>query len=81
MTQNILERFKLSNCAAVVTGSGQGIGRGIAIALADAGADVLLNARRKSDLEETARLVRERGRRAAYLCGDLRGDTSEKLGA
>ena len=79
MTQNILERFKLSKCAAVVTGSGQGIGRGIAVALADAGADVLLNARRENDLEETARLVRERGSRAAYLCGDLRGDTSERL--
>jgi NAD(P)-dependent dehydrogenase (short-subunit alcohol dehydrogenase family) len=71
--------FRLDGRVAVVTGSGQGIGRGIALALADAGADVVVTARREGDVEETARLVRERGCRAATLCGDIRGDTSERL--
>ena len=41
---------------AVVTGSGQGIGRAIAWGLADAGCDVVLNARRIDDLEVTRKL-------------------------
>ena len=38
-----------------------GIGRGSAWGLADAGCDVVLNARRQSDLDETAAGVVERG--------------------
>jgi NAD(P)-dependent dehydrogenase (short-subunit alcohol dehydrogenase family) len=81
MTKNTLDLFRLDGKVAVVTGSGQGIGRGIALALADAGADVVVTARRQGDVEETAKLVGERGRRAATLCGDIRGDTSERLAA
>ena len=75
---SILERFRLDGRVAVVTGSGQGIGRGIAWALADAGADVVLNARRVTDLEETAEGVRRRGARALVVDGDIR-DFSEVL--
>lgn len=74
----ILDRFRVDGRVAVVTGSGQGIGRGIAWALADAGADVALNARRVGDLEETAAGVRERGGRAVIVDGDIR-DLSETL--
>jgi 3-oxoacyl-[acyl-carrier protein] reductase len=62
----------------VVTGSGQGIGRAIAWGLADAGCDVVLNARRMSDLEITAAGVEERGRQALIVAGDIR-DLSESL--
>ena len=66
------ELFRVDGKVAVVTGSGQGIGRGIAVGLAEAGADVVLNARRPEDVAETARLVRETGRRAVEHVGDIR---------
>jgi NAD(P)-dependent dehydrogenase (short-subunit alcohol dehydrogenase family) len=66
------ERFEMTDRVAVVTGSGQGIGRAIAWGLADFGCDVVLNARRVSDLEETAAGVGERGRRALIVDGDIR---------
>ena len=68
----ILDLFRLDGRVAVITGSGQGIGRGIAVALAEAGADVVINARRRSDLEETAAAVRAAGGRAAIVDGDVR---------
>ncbi len=74
----VLERFRVDGRVAVVTGSGQGIGRAIAWALADAGADVVLNARRIGDLEVTAAGVEERGRRALVVAGDIR-DFSDAL--
>ena len=63
-TVSILDDFKLDGKVAVVTGSGQGIGRGIAWGLAEAGCDVVVNARRKEDLEITATGIEERGRKA-----------------
>ncbi len=75
---SILDLFRLDGQVAVVTGSGQGIGRGIAWALADAGAHVVLNARRLGDLEETAAGVRERGGQALIVDGDIR-DFSETI--
>jgi len=69
---SILDTFRLDGSVAVVTGSGQGIGRAIAWALADAGCDVVVNARRQADLEVTAAGVRERGRRVLIAAGDVR---------
>lgn len=68
----ILGRFRLDGRVAVVTGSGRGIGRGIALALADAGADVVVTARRSADVAAVAGEVRSRGRRAIEVPGDLR---------
>ena len=64
--------FEMTDRVAVVTGSGQGIGRAIAWGLADFGCDLVLNARRVDDLEVTAVGVRERGRRALIVDGDIR---------
>jgi 3-oxoacyl-[acyl-carrier protein] reductase len=47
----------IENQIAVVTGAGRGIGRGIAIELGRLGAHVVLAARNKTDLEETARAI------------------------
>lgn len=75
---SILDKFRLDDQVAVVTGSGQGIGRGIAWALADAGAKVAINARRIDDLEETAQGIVARGSEALIVDGDIR-DFSETL--
>jgi NAD(P)-dependent dehydrogenase (short-subunit alcohol dehydrogenase family) len=75
---SLLDLFDLTGRVAVVTGSGQGIGRAIAWGLADAGCDVVLNARRIDDLDVTAAGVRERQRDAVIVAGDIR-DLSEEL--
>ena len=72
------DSFEMDDRVAVVTGSGQGIGRAIAWGLADFGCDVVLNARRVDDLQVTAEGVRQRGRRALVVDGDIR-DYSETI--
>ena len=67
----ILDRFKVVDRVAIVTGAGQGIGRGIALGLADAGADLVLAARTRSDLEEVAAQIEARGRRALVVPTDV----------
>jgi NAD(P)-dependent dehydrogenase (short-subunit alcohol dehydrogenase family) len=78
MAISLLDQFDLTGRVAVVTGSGQGIGRAIAWGLADAGCDVVLNARRMSDLEVTAQGITDRGRAALIVAGDIR-DFSEEV--
>ena len=67
----ILARVKLEGRVAIVTGAGRGIGRGTACALAEAGADVVCAARTAEQIEETAEMVRARGRRALAVPCDV----------
>ncbi|WP_244931170.1 glucose 1-dehydrogenase [Nocardioides sp. W7] len=67
----ILDLFRLDGRIALVTGAGQGIGRGIAIGLAEAGADVVLAARTRSDLDEVAAQIESIGRRALVVETDV----------
>jgi len=69
---SILDLFRVDGQVAVVTGSGRGIGRAIALGLADAGADVVVTARRGEEVAQVAAAVRALGRRAVELPGDLR---------
>jgi NAD(P)-dependent dehydrogenase (short-subunit alcohol dehydrogenase family) len=52
--------FDLSNKTALVTGAGSGLGRQFALTLAEAGANVVVGARREEKLAETAELVMSR---------------------
>ncbi|MFT4081626.1 MAG: SDR family oxidoreductase [Nocardioides sp.] len=61
---SVLDRFRLDGKVAVVTGASSGLGVQFAQALAQAGADVVLGARREDKLLETRELVEAQGRRA-----------------
>ena len=64
-------RFDLGGLVALVTGASSGIGREIACALAEAGAAVVLVARRAQQLAAAQREVEAVGGRAATLTADL----------
>lgn len=67
----VLERFRLDDQVAIVTGAGRGIGAATTLALAEAGADVVLAARSEPELKEVARQVESLGRRAVVVPADL----------
>ncbi|MEY2431597.1 MAG: hypothetical protein QOC92_1322 [Acidimicrobiaceae bacterium] len=68
---HVLDRFRLDGKTAIVTGASSGLGAGIAQALAQAGADVVLAARRADRLEQIARAVEAVGRRALVVATDV----------
>jgi NAD(P)-dependent dehydrogenase (short-subunit alcohol dehydrogenase family) len=63
---------RLEGKAAIITGGDSGIGRAVAIAFAREGADVLISyLDEDDDAEETAKWVREAGRKAVLVPGDI----------
>ena len=79
----ILDRFRLDDQVAVVTGAGRGLGAAMALAFAEAGADVVIASRTQSQLEEVAEQIQGVGRRAHIVTADLAHpeDTATLAGA
>jgi len=67
----ILDRFRLDDQVAVVTGAGRGLGAAVALAFAEAGADVVISSRTEVELNGIAEQVRNAGRRAHVVVADL----------
>jgi len=61
MTKNVREMFDLSGKTAIVTGGSRGIGKEMAEGLAEAGANLMLCARRAEWLDETVAEFTDRG--------------------
>jgi NAD(P)-dependent dehydrogenase (short-subunit alcohol dehydrogenase family) len=72
----ILDKLKLDGKTAIITGAGRGLGRAMSVALADAGADVVVTARTKTEIDETAALVRESGQNSLAVTCDVTDSAS-----
>ena len=70
--KSFLSKFNLSGKVALITGGSRGIGRGIALGLAEAGADIVLTARKPPDLEAVAREIAKMDRRVLIVPANIR---------
>ena len=61
---NLLDSFRLDDKVVIVTGASSGLGVAFAQGFAEAGADLVLGARRVEKMADTAALVEQAGRRA-----------------
>ncbi len=68
---SVLDSFKLDDKVVIVTGASSGLGVSFARAFAEAGADVVLGARRVEKMADTAALVEATGRRALAVATDV----------
>lgn len=72
----ILDRFRMNDQVAIVTGGSKGIGRGIARGFAECGANVVIASRNAEDLEKTAaELRKDTGRRVLAVPCDVNDRT------
>jgi NAD(P)-dependent dehydrogenase (short-subunit alcohol dehydrogenase family) len=68
---SVLDRFRLDGKVAVVTGASSGLGAAFAVGLAEAGADVVVAARRTDRHKGTADQVEALGRRCLAVTADV----------
>ena len=64
--------MKLEGKTAIVTGGGTGIGKAIALTFAEAGADVVICSRNKTNIEKVSKEITSLGRRSLAVETDIR---------
>lgn len=64
--------FRLDGQVAIVTGGSRGIGRAVALGLAEAGAKVVIAARKTADIEATVQAIRRSGNEAIGIETNVR---------
>jgi NAD(P)-dependent dehydrogenase (short-subunit alcohol dehydrogenase family) len=69
---SVLDLFRLDDKVAIITGASSGLGAGFAVSLAEAGADIVIAARRAGRLEEASAAVAKTGRRVIAVSTDVR---------
>src|SRR5687768_3497921 len=67
----ISQLLSLEGKTALVTGSGRGLGRAMALAMAEAGADLVITARTRGEIESVGQEVENYGRRAFVMTCDV----------
>lgn len=68
---SVLDLFRLDDKVVIITGGSSGLGVAFAQAFAEAGADVVLGARRADRMQTTAALVEAAGRKALTMVTDV----------
>jgi NAD(P)-dependent dehydrogenase (short-subunit alcohol dehydrogenase family) len=68
---SVLDLFRLDGKVAIVTGASSGLGAGFAVSLAEAGADIVVAARRVEQLKDVCAAVGSTGRRAIAVGTDV----------
>jgi NAD(P)-dependent dehydrogenase (short-subunit alcohol dehydrogenase family) len=71
----VLDRFRLDGKVVVITGASSGLGVAFAVACAEAGADIVVAARRADKLADTVALIEATGREALAVSADVANES------
>ena len=75
-----LQKTEVKNKIALVTGAGKGIGKACAIALAEAGANLIILSRTKSDLDKLEKIVKKlKCKCTSYVCDVSKYDELKRI--
>jgi NAD(P)-dependent dehydrogenase (short-subunit alcohol dehydrogenase family) len=71
MEKRRMEKMRLKDKVAIVTGAGRGIGEAIALLFAEEGANLVVNDVNEADAKSTAEKIKGRGRQARSVIGSV----------